>query len=88
MFWLHESPLRAGDAVTLRIGTAEARESLQRMETHLTGHKLRLEDLQLRVGRRLEFDAKQENFSANNQAANQLLTRQYRQGFAVPDRVE
>jgi hypothetical protein len=69
-------------------GTAEARESLQRMETHLTGHKLRLEDLQLRVGRRLEFDAKQENFGANNQAANQLLTRQYRQGFVVPDRVE
>jgi predicted dehydrogenase len=67
----------------------EARETLKATEEHLrVGNNLRLDDLNLRVGRRLDFDAKQENFGSNNPAANQLLTRQYRQGFAVPDRVE
>jgi predicted dehydrogenase len=69
-------------------GGSEAQETLQRMEKHLrVANGLHLEDLQLRVGRRLEVNVSQENFGAN-QAANQLLTRQYRQGFVVPDRVE
>jgi predicted dehydrogenase len=85
---------RLGDNVSFNrharaFSSREARDTLKAMEEHLrVGNKLRLQDLDLRVGRRLEFDAKQENFGPGNQAANQLLTRQYRQGFAVPDRVE
>src|SRR5207248_2743216 len=57
----------------------EAVETLERMEEHLrTGNNLRLQDLRLRVGRRLTVDAKQENFGTKEEAANRLLTRQYR----------
>jgi predicted dehydrogenase len=70
-------------------GSSEARETLQRMEEHLrVSQKQRVQDLELHVGRRLEVDAKQENFGSKNQAANQLLTRPYRQGFVVPERVD
>lgn len=66
----------------------DAVEALERMETHLSGapHNLRLADMQLKVGPRLEVQARTENFGSNADA-NRLLTRQYREGFAVPDRV-
>lgn len=66
----------------------DALEAVERMEAHLTGnpHNLRLADLQLKVGPLLEVQARTENFNGNN-AANLLLTRQYREGFVVPDRV-
>jgi predicted dehydrogenase len=66
----------------------EAVETLQRMEDHLTGapHNLRLADSQLKVGPLLEVHASNENFNGNANA-NRLLTREYRQGFAVPDRI-
>jgi predicted dehydrogenase len=71
----------------LSFATPEAREALERMEKHLrVANGLRLEDLQLRVGRRLEVDVNQETFRGDA-AADQLLTRQYRTGFVVPDRV-
>jgi hypothetical protein len=58
------------------------------MESHLSGapHNLRLADLQLKVGPRLEVQARTENFNGNAEA-NRLLTRDYREGFVVPDRV-
>jgi predicted dehydrogenase len=68
----------------------DAIETLERMEAHLSGapHNLVLNDLRLKVGRRLEINARDENFAGNGNAdANRLLTRQYRQGFVVPDRV-
>jgi predicted dehydrogenase len=68
----------------------DAFETLERMEAHLSGapHNLRLADLQLKVGPRLTFDARAEAFTGENVAeANRLLTRQYRAGFVVPDRV-
>jgi predicted dehydrogenase len=65
---------------------ADALEAVERMETHLTAHNLTLADLRLHVGRRLEIDAQNENFNGNADA-NRLLTRQYREGFAVPTRV-
>jgi predicted dehydrogenase len=68
----------------------DAVESLERLEGHLSRapHNLRLADLQLKVGPRLTFDARTERFTGDNVAeANRLLTREYREGFVVPDRV-
>lgn len=65
----------------------EAYETLARMEEHLSqGHQLRLGEMTYRVGRKLELDTRNESFSGNTEA-NRLLTRQYREGFVVPDRV-
>jgi len=67
---------------------AAANETLQRMEEHLTHapHSLRLADIQCHVGQRLELDPRAEAFNGNADA-NRLLTREYRAGFVVPDRV-
>lgn len=64
----------------------EAAETMARMEEHLRGNMLNLADLRLRVGPTLQIDARSENFS-NNQDANRLLVRNYRQGFVVPEAV-
>lgn len=66
----------------------EAVETLQRMEEHLSGaqNNLKLSEMTYRVGRKLEIDARTESFNGNAEA-NRLLTRQYREGFVVPDRV-
>jgi predicted dehydrogenase len=66
----------------------DAVETLERMEAHLSGapHNLRLADIQLKAGPRLQIEARTENFNGNAEA-NRLLTRQYREGFVVPDRV-
>jgi predicted dehydrogenase len=64
----------------------EAVEALERLEQHLTAHNLTLADLRLHVGRRLEVSVRDENFNGNAEA-NRLLTRQYREGFAVPERI-
>ncbi len=63
-------------------------ESVERMEAHLTGapHNLQLDGMRLRVGPKLMVQARTENFNGNAEA-NRLLTRQYREGFVVPDRV-
>ena len=68
----------------------DAIETLERMEAHLSGapHNLRLADIQLKVGPRLTLDARTETFTGEGvAAANRLLTREYREGFVVPDRV-
>ncbi|MBM3997689.1 MAG: Gfo/Idh/MocA family oxidoreductase [Planctomycetes bacterium] len=64
----------------------DALETLERMEAHLSGapHNLRLADIQLKVGPTLQLQG--ETFNGNTEA-NRLLTRQYRTGFVVPDRV-
>lgn len=66
----------------------DALEAVERMEAHLSGapYNLTLADLRLHVGRRLELDTRNENFNGNAEA-NRLLTRQYREGFAVPERI-
>jgi predicted dehydrogenase len=66
----------------------DAIETVERMEAHLSGppHNLRLADLQLKVGPLLQVQARSEDFDGNP-AANRLLTRQYREGFVVPERV-
>lgn len=67
-------------------GNQDATETLARMEEHLRSHDLKLDSLKLRVGPRLEIDARTEGI-LRNEEANRLLTRVYRQGFAVPDSV-
>ena len=62
----------------------DAADTIERMEEHLRGNNVRLEDVRLRVGPRLEIDG--EGFR-NNSDANRLLTRNYREGFVVPERV-
>jgi predicted dehydrogenase len=65
----------------------EANETLERMEQHLgQGRGLNLGELRLHVGRKLELDARAETITGNGEA-NRLLTREYRTGFVVPDRV-
>ncbi len=66
----------------------DALEAVERMEAHLSAapHNLRLADLQLKVGPLLQVQARSEDFNGNA-AANRLLTRQYREGFVVPERV-
>ncbi len=66
----------------------DALEAVERMEAHLSGapHSLQLANLQLKVGPLLQVQARTENFNGNA-AANRLLTRQYREGFVVPDRI-
>jgi predicted dehydrogenase len=71
------------------IEDAEVLETLGRMEEHLTqGNNLRLADLQLRVGRKLTFDPRTERFTGEGaEEANRQLTRNYREGFQVPERL-
>jgi hypothetical protein len=56
------------------------------MFDHLSDNGVRLDNLQLRVGRRLEIDPTTERIR-NNDEANRLLTREYRRGFEVPEQV-
>lgn len=60
----------------------DANDALARMEEHLRDRSLKLQDMQLRVGRRLTLEANAERF-ANDQDANRLLSRQNRTGFTV-----
>ena len=62
-------------------------ETLGRMEEHLTkDNGLKLEGENYLLGRKLTVDAKTESF-VNDPQANKLLTREYRKGFEVPEKV-
>ncbi len=65
----------------------DALEALARMEEHLgQGHKLKLDAMPVRVGRKLDIDVSGETILRDNEASR-LLTRDYRAPFVVPDRV-
>jgi predicted dehydrogenase len=64
----------------------EAVETFERMKEHLRERGALVDGATYRVGRRLEIDARTERFTNNNDA-NRLLTRNYREPFTVPDRV-
>lgn len=53
---------------------------------HISASLVHLANIAYRTGRTLEFNPKQENFP-NDEEANQLLKRQYRQPFIVPEKV-
>src|SRR5262249_50063851 len=67
-------------------GSPIAQNTLAVMEEHLASNGIPLAQTQLTVGRRLTLDVAAERFQ-NDDEANRMLTRQYREGFVVPARV-
>ena len=67
-------------------GNDFASETLARMAEHLTANAVKLDQTQLRVGRKLTWDGESESFIGDAQA-NALLTRNYRDGFVVPQKI-
>jgi predicted dehydrogenase len=63
----------------------EANLTLSRTIDHLAGNQVPLDDTNLQVGRRLTIDPQTETF-VNDREADTYLTREYREGFAVPAR--
>src|SRR5262249_7309950 len=64
----------------------EAFETFARMEEHLRTNKVPLESTPYRIGRKLTIDPKTERFIGDNEA-NTYLTREYRKGFLMPEKV-
>jgi predicted dehydrogenase len=65
----------------------EVVETLERMEEHLAKrNRLKLDELKYQLGRKLTVDAKAETI-VGDPAAARLLTREYRKGFVVPEKV-
>ncbi len=56
------------------------------MEQHLKDNKINLDSINCRVGRKLALDPATERFVADKDA-NAMLTREYRKGFEVPEKV-
>ena len=61
-------------------------EMLGRMEEHLAANKVDLQKTPATLGAALKMDPKTERFTGNSEA-NQLLTREYRKPFVVPEMV-
>ena len=61
--------------------------TLNRTVEHLKANKVDLERTPLALGPHLKFDPKAETFT-NNDGANKLLTREYREGFECPSGVK
>ena len=51
---------------------------------HLRDNKIDIDSLEIQVGKVLDFDPESEQF-VDNAAADELLTRNYREPFVVPD---
>ena len=64
----------------------ELPEMFEQMRDHLKDNGVKLEEATYRVGRTLRIDAASESFIDDDEA-NLLLTRKYRQPFTVPDKV-
>ncbi len=56
------------------------------LEGHISATLCHLANASYRLGRSLSFDPEKENFGADNEA-NAMLTRDYRDGFVVPEKV-
>ncbi len=68
-------------------GNNDAAEAYDRMEEHLGKEcKINLDDWKYVLGRKLDFDAKMEKVVGNDEA-NKLLTREYRKGYEVPEKL-
>jgi predicted dehydrogenase len=64
----------------------ETRAAFERFTDHLSDKLGPIAKISYRIGTRLEFDPKTETFT-DSKEANALLTREYRQGFEVPEKV-
>jgi hypothetical protein len=62
-------------------------ETFERTEKHLLANEVSLDKTPLTLGAYLRIDGDREAF-AGNQAANDLLTREYRKPFVVPTEAE
>jgi predicted dehydrogenase len=58
-------------------------DTLDRTTAHLAANKVKVEDVKFTVGPMLKFDPKTETFPGND-AANKLLTREYRKPYVIP----
>jgi predicted dehydrogenase len=77
--------LPAGERPSPAETGADLGEALERMEKHLKDdNQLDLAQIELRLGRRLTFDAKSESFPDDSEASP-LLTRSYRAPFTLPE---
>ncbi|HYG75639.1 MAG TPA: Gfo/Idh/MocA family oxidoreductase [Planctomycetota bacterium] len=76
-------PEEVRDAVK---SNAELAEVVSRVQEHLGNHKIDLSSEKITLGSWLTMDPKTERF-AGNAVANALLTREYRKGFEVPEKV-
>jgi predicted dehydrogenase len=63
-----------------------AAETFARMQEHLKDNKVQLTEGNYRLGRRLTIDPKTETFVGDKEA-DAMLTREYRKGFEVPEKV-
>jgi predicted dehydrogenase len=64
----------------------DAGETFERMEQHLKDNKVALDTVKCRVGRKLNLEPTKEVFLGDKDA-NAMLTREYRKGFEVPEKV-
>ena len=78
-----KTPDQVRDAVKNDKAVAEA---LGRMEEHLVANDVDLKKATLTLGPVLEMNPKTERFT-NNEAANKLVTREYRSPYVVPEKV-
>jgi predicted dehydrogenase len=78
-----KTPDQVRDAVKNDKAVAEA---LGRMEEHLAANNVDLKKATLTLGPVLEMNPKTERFT-NNEAANKLVTREYRAPYVVPKKV-
>ena len=75
-----------GSAGKNPLGLGESgRETFARLKQHLADNHVALTD-GLRTGRKLAIDTKTERF-VNDKKADEMLSREYRKGFEVPDKV-
>ncbi len=65
-------------------GQERLRDAVDRMAAHLRANDVPLDEERLTLGEWLEMDVTEEVFT-NSDAANRLLTRDYRAGFRVPE---
>jgi predicted dehydrogenase len=79
-------PLSPESILSAIKGSGELAEGLGRMEEHLGANKVDLRKTPLVLGAALRMNPKTERF-INNPEANQLLTREYRKPFVVPEKV-
>ena len=78
-----KTPDQVRDAVKNDKAVAEA---LGRMEEHLAANDVDLKKATLTLGPVLDMNPKTERFT-NNEAANKLVTREYRKPYLVPETV-
>jgi len=64
----------------------DAAESLEKLEEHFNDHMLPLDSTMVRVGKKLALVPKTESFK-DDKDANNMLTREYRKGFVVPEKL-